>query len=644
MTETKRRSPNLLALFKAGKGGKPGNRRTPSLLRGMALFLLSACVAAAGFAGFVVQSSQGKIIDGVLIGPVAAGNMTAEQAADEVRDRVGGLTLTLRGQGAQVTVPVAGGDGASALADYDIDTAVRRAYEIGRERSAAAAAMRRLQAALFGVTVEIPVVFDRQKIAEALADEFEGKVRPAEDAGLSVSFGADGAVEVSVVPESDGLAVDEDATISRVEARLKDMVSDPVEVVFVRESPKLKKEAVEPLAGGVGETLERAPLRISAKNLSWTISKGLLADWLDAVSDGNGGARIGLDAGKVAKFLESRAESLRREPKDAVFEETGGRVTKFEPSEDGEEVDPEGSVLAIEQALAGTGEVPGAVELPFRAVPPKTDTASSNRYGIKDIIGIGESNFKGSPTNRRKNIATGAGHLDGTLVAPNEEFSLLKALGEINGERGYLKELVIKKDKTVPEYGGGLCQIGTTTFRGALDAGLPITARQNHSYRVIYYERDGAGSYMGPGKDATIYDPWPDFKFLNDTGSPILIKTAIKGDRLTFTFWGVRDGRKAEQTEARVWNVVPPPEKKVVETTDLKPGETKCVESPHSGADASFNYIVTYADGEVKEQTFTSHYRPWGEICLLGIDPNATPAGDEGATGAPIPPTEDTGG
>ena len=83
-------------------------------------------------------------------------------------------------------------------------------------------------------------------------------------------------------------------------------------------------------------------------------------------------------------------------------------------------------------------------------------------------------------------------------------------------EAGYLPELVIKGDEIKPEIAGGLCQVGTTMFRAAMNSGLKITERQNHSLVVSYYNDLSNGN---PGTDATIYDPHPDFRFLNDTGN-----------------------------------------------------------------------------------------------------------------------------
>ena len=39
-----------------------------------------------------------------------------------------------------------------------------------------------------------------------------------------------------------------------------------------------------------------------------------------------------------------------------------------------------------------------------------------------------------------------------------------------------------------------------------------------------------------------------------------------------------------------------------METEELKPGEKKCTETAHNGADAYFDYKVTYPTGEVKSE------------------------------------------
>src|SRR3989338_5585744 len=295
---------------------------------------------------------------------------------------------------------------------------------------------------------------------------------------------------------------------------------------------------------------------------------------------------------------------------DAKFDIKDGKVVEFQASRDGKEIDVDATRRAWEEGLLEHQQQ--SVEVVVRETKAKINTAEVNELGIRELLGTGRSNFSGSPKNRRHNIAVGAAAVNGTLIAPGETFSLLKTLGSVDAEHGYLPELVIKGNRTVPEYGGGLCQIGTTVFRAALSSGVPITQRQNHSYRVRYYEPAGT--------DATIYNPSPDFRFLNDTGSYMLFRARVEGDDAVFELWGTSDGRTATTTSPVIYNIVAPPPTKLIETTDLKPGEKRCTESAHSGADARFMYTVAYADGRVVEKEFKSHYRPWQAVCLIGVE------------------------
>ena len=177
--------------------------------------------------------------------------------------------------------------------------------------------------------------------------------------------------------------------------------------------------------------------------------------------------------------------------------------------------------------------------------------------GLKELIGTATTSYAGSPSNRRYNIANGTKYLAGKLFKPGEEFSVVKSLGAVDATTGYLPELVIKENRTTPEYGGGLCQVSTTLFRAALNAGLKITERKNHSYRVSYYERE-----VGPGLDATIYLPSPDLKFLNDTPGWILIQGTVNNAKseVTFELYGTNDGRRSVVGKPVVYDITNPPD------------------------------------------------------------------------------------
>jgi vancomycin resistance protein YoaR len=76
---------------------------------------------------------------------------------------------------------------------------------------------------------------------------------------------------------------------------------------------------------------------------------------------------------------------------------------------------------------------------------------------------------------------------NGKLLKKGEVFSIGKELGPITSAKGYKAELVIKHDGTVPELGGGLCQVSTTAFRGALQGGFEIVERKKNEVHYFYF-------------------------------------------------------------------------------------------------------------------------------------------------------------
>lgn len=173
------------------------------------------------------------------------------------------------------------------------------------------------------------------------------------------------------------------------------------------------------------------------------------------------------------------------------------------------------------------------------------------KQGIKEVVTVGESDFSNSPQNRLHNIATGLGKFNGVVIPQNAVFSFDQTLGRVDGTTGYLKELVIKGDKTMPDYGGGLCQVSTTAYRGVWEYGFPIVQRINHSYMVSHYSPQGT--------DATVYPPNVDMKFQNDSPGSLLIQTYEKGNLAYFIFYGTRDARRSSIIGPFNWDSVPPP-------------------------------------------------------------------------------------
>jgi len=214
-----------------------------------------------------------------------------------------------------------------------------------------------------------------------------------------------------------------------------------------------------------------------------------------------------------------------------------GKITAFELSENGLKLDVEKSTEILLDNMESKNHT-NKIILAYESTEPEISSENIDSLGINTLIGEGKSNFRGSTKSRIHNINVATNRFDGLLIKPGEEFSFVDILGEVDGEHGYKEELVIKKDKTEPEFGGGICQVSTTVFRAAIYSGLEITARRNHAYPVAYYNPQGM--------DATVYIPRPDLRFKNNTLGYILIQTKIEGTELTFQFYGTDDGRKVE--------------------------------------------------------------------------------------------------
>jgi len=242
-----------------------------------------------------------------------------------------------------------------------------------------------------------------------------------------------------------------------------------------------------------------------------------------------------IDEAAIKAYLEDLARKVNNDPTDAKFTVADGKVTTFSQEKAGITLDVAKSVQTIITTLKSNA-LPQKISLNFDSKKPEVNYSEVNDLGIASLIGEGTSNFKGSPSNRIHNIKVATERYNGVLIKPGEEFSFVKLLGEVDGDHGYLPELVIKNNVTEPEFGGGICQVSTTAFRAAIYSGLKITARKNHAYPVSYYNPQGM--------DSTVYVPSPDLRFKNNTPGYILIQTKIVGTILTFDFYGTDDGRK----------------------------------------------------------------------------------------------------
>lgn len=432
----------------------------------------------------------------------------------------------------------------------------------------------------------------------------------------------------TITTSSAGYIFDYDKAVRQLAYNWSQLKNEKIMVEVKYQMPQITEEVVRGMVDRVEKILSSGDLQLfylDARNnvtQNWDITKEQLSQWLE-VQQYDSQYVYGLQKEKVEEYLTDKIKSkIDLSAKDAKFKtDEEGKVIEFQGSRSGVSMNIEKTYNAINTAFIARSlhaeGWPKSVSVVSEVSQPKVSTGAVNNLGISEVLGVGYSSFAGSPTNRIKNIRAAVNKLNGVLIKPGEEFSAIKFLAPFTLEGGYLPELVIKGDEIKPEIGGGLCQIGTTLFRMAMNSAMKITSRRNHSLVVNYYN-DPANK--NPGTDATIYEPAPDFKFLNDTNSYVLLQTELDStnQKLYFTLWGTNDGRQGSYMPPTVIRWIPVGARKIIETTKLAVGKKEC-QHAYTGADTTFTY-TRVVNGDKEEIVYESHYRPLPEICLVGVE------------------------
>jgi vancomycin resistance protein YoaR len=209
---------------------------------------------------------------------------------------------------------------------------------------------------------------------------------------------------------------------------------------------------------------------------------------------------------------------------------------------------------------------------------------------------------------RITNLQLGVKALDGTLVRPGGTFSLNTAIGERTVERGFRPAPVIIGTEFAEEVGGGTSQVATTAFNAAWEAGLRITERNPHSLYISRYEL---------GRDATVYWPSLDLKFVNDTSTWVLVKGFAEGDGISIAIYG-GESRRVESSSSPLVVTGPVPVERVKDPT-LAKGKTVVEEEGSSPTRTSATRKVYSADGALlHSETWTTSYKGEERVVRVG--------------------------
>lgn len=419
-----------------------------------------------------------------------------------------------------------------------------------------------------------------RRVAAAIARRLD---RRPFDGGLNIDPVS---LAVAVEPPRPGRALDRARLAALVLERLSSGGSS-VATLPVDERPAPSLTSVEAVAQRARDYLAAGPLRLSAAGSPAVLTKADLSTIL-AVKRVGRRLRLGVDPAATAQIVRRLGAARDRRARDArlsapatpvVLDEQGDVSWRPQPAEvtvrparPGSRLDRAGAAEAIATAIRQDRH---QAALPVKAVTPELSTDSARR--VRKLIGTFTTYFVCCEP-RVTNIGLMAQAVDGTVIAPGEQFSLNRAAGERTRARGFVPAPFISDGKVVPSVGGGVSQFSTTVYNAAFFAGLPLDVHQPHSFYIDRYPA---------GREATLDYNSIDLAWTNDTKAPVLVRAVTGATSVTVSLYGDNGGRQVRASASE--------------------------RTPVPGRDFSITVTRTirYGDGrQARQQTTTTYDKP----------------------------------
>jgi vancomycin resistance protein YoaR len=561
--------------------------------------------------GLAFAGSPSRLANGVRIAGVDVGGRTPHQArsilerrADALASvpvtfRVGSLTWQLQPRHLGIRV-----DWGAA-----VDAVRRQGNGFGPLRG-----FRRLDLRFFGADVAPPTqVYDAA--LESKLNQISAAVNVAHREASIVLRG----LRPEIVPSRTGHRLDRHAAAATIVRALASLKREPVGLPIQVDRPKITASDLRVAQAEVRTALS-AHVHLTLDATRWNLRPPRIARLLELPADGRRDLRIG-GAGANSWFT-ALAKRVDKRPVDADWA-VGKSGIRVIPDQPGHVLDVPRSAKAVLRAALVTApeQLRTATLIVERASADRT-TAEARAMNIKGLVASYQT-FYGGEANRIHNVQLVSHLVDKHVIAPGETFSFNGATGARTEDKGFLVAPVIINGELKTGLGGGVCQVSTTVFNAAYEAGLPIVSRTNHALYISHYPQ---------GRDATVNYPDTDLKFTNDTGHWLLLRTWVGSSSLTVALYGTPVHRRVVSETSPLVVTGPPPVRKINDPT-LFVGETVVEESGSSSLKTSNERKVYDADGKLLfDTTFYSSYRGEMKVIRVGTKPRPTDQTDTTTT------------
>jgi len=461
---------------------------------------------------------------------------------------------------------------------------------------------RRLDLRFFGADVAPPTqVYDAA--LRAKLDEIAAAVNVSHHEASIVLRG----LKPQIVPSRTGHVLDRHAAAATIVRALADLKREPVGLPIQLDRPKINAGDLIVVQAEVRTALS-SHIHLTLGATRWNLRPPRIARLLELPADGRRDLRIG-GAGATSWF-SALTKRVDRRPVDADWA-VGKRGIRVIPDQPGYALDVPQSAQALLRAALVTAPDLRSAKLNVETVNADRTTAEATAMDIKGPVASYQTFYGGDP-NRIHNVQLVSHLVDKHVIAPGETFSFNGATGARTEDKGFREAPVIINGELKTGLGGGVCQVSTTVFNAAYEAGLPIVSRTNHALYISHYPQ---------GRDATVNYPDTDLKFTNDTGHWLLLRTWVGSSSLTVALYGTPVHRRVVSETGPLVVTGPPPIRKIKDPS-LLVGET-VVEEPGSSSLKTTNKRTVYdANGKLlSDTTFYSSYRGEMRVIRVGTKP-----------------------
>jgi vancomycin resistance protein YoaR len=573
--------------------------------RSTLLTLLAAAAIAALVAlllGLAYSGSQRELAEGTSVAGVDVGGLTTEQAEAELAARFT--------EHAPVPVTFIAGDESFSFAanqlgvhpDWEaaVAAAARASDGFGPIRG-----FRRLRTRFFGAEVLPPIAVSNAALEFAL-DKVANEVDRSAVSAALVRRG----LRIETVPDRTGRALEREAAANAIVRALGSLERSitPTPLPVAAAAPDVSAAMLAPAARRARIAVS-GPVTVTGPGRSWRLSRTRIAKLLSLPHGGT--RKLAIAGPAAAAYFDALDERVGKPARDAGFAVSGESI-RVVPARAGTSVNVPASATAL--LRAATSRVNRVARLSVVTNPPRRSTAEALAMGIDRRMSTYKT-FNSGTSDRITNLRLGVELLDDTLVPPGGTFSLNGAIGERTVERGFRPAPVIIGTEYDEEVGGGTSQVATTVFNAAWEAGLTITERNPHSLYISRYQL---------GRDATVYWPSLDLKFVNDTAHWVLVKGTPEWDGIRISIYG-GESRRVESSPGTMEVTGPVPVERVKDPK-LPKGKTVVEASGTAPSRTSVTRTVYAADGSVlREETWNTSYKGETRVVRVGTKEKAAP-------------------